>query len=367
MKISCAQTDLLKGLQISQRAVPLKTTMSILECILIDASGNDIRLTANDMELGIETIIPGSIIEHGRVCLDAKIFVDMVRNLSNNQVTLYSDENNFTSIDCEKAHFEVPGKSGDEFPYLPIIPRNDPIRISQYSLRDIIQKTIFSVADNDTKPVLKGELMEISGKNMRLSSLDGHRISIRNLTLKDEYEDCSVILPGKTLNEVAHIVGGSMDDMVLIYLAENQVLFEFERTTVVSRLIEGKFFDINRMLSDDYETKITINRRDLMESIGRSVLMVNEADRKPIVLDIHDQVFGMTISSFKGNFNEELVMVKEGRDIKIAFNPKFILDALKAIDDETITMYLLSPRAPLFIRNEAKDYIYIILPVNFNS
>ena len=367
MKISCAQTDLLKGLQISQRAVPSKTPMSILECILIDASGNDIRLTANNIELGIETIIPGSIIEHGRVCLDAKIFVDMVRNFPNNQVMLASDERNTTSIDCEKAHFEVPGKSGDDFPYLPIIPRSDPIVISQYALREIIQQTIFSVADNDIKPVLTGELIEIKGNKLRISSLDGHRISIRNITLKEEYEDCSVIVPGKTLNEIAHIISGSVDDMVSIFLAENQVVFEFDRTTVISRLIEGKFFDINRMLSKDYETKISINRRDLMESIGRSILMVNEADRKPIILDIHDQIFGMTISSFKGNFNEEQVMVKEGRDIKIAFNPRFILDALRAIEDEAITMYLLSPKAPLFIRNEAQDYIYIILPVNFNS
>ena len=367
MKITCLQSDLLKGLQISTRAVPSKTTMSILECVLIDASSGDIKLVANDMELGIETIVSGSIEEHGRVCIDAKILIDMIRNLPNNQVVLYSDEKNVTKIDCEKAHFVVPGKSGEDFPYLPIIPRNNSIRISQFSLREIIQQTIFSTSDSDVKKVLTGELLEINDKNMRLSSLDGHRISIRNIRLKEGFGECSAIIPGKTLSEISRILSGSMDDQTDIFISENHVIFDFNRTTVVSRLIEGDFFDIDRMLSDDYETKISVNRRDFMESVGRAILMVDESEKKPIIFDIHDQSFGMSISTFRGIFNEELMIIKEGRDLRIAFNPKFILDVLRAIDDENVSIYFLSPKSPCFIRNEDRDYIYVILPVNFNA
>ena len=147
MKISCSQTDLLKGLQIVSRAVPTRTTMDILECILLDATTNDIHLTSNDMELGIETFIPGIIEERGKVALNAKIFLDMVRNLPNNDVIISCDDRFQTHIECEKAHFTIPGKNGEEFPYLPVIPRNKPIQISQFTLREVIHQTIFSISD----------------------------------------------------------------------------------------------------------------------------------------------------------------------------------------------------------------------------
>ena len=367
MKITCSQAELLKGLNIVSKAVPTRTTMSILECILIDASASDIRLTSNDMEIGIETIVPGSIQERGRVALDAKIFVDMVRNLPNNQVTIASDDRFQTQIDCEKAHFTVPGKSGEDFPYIPVIPRNIPVEISQFTLRETIRQTIFSISENDNNRMMGGELFEVKGDKLRVASLDGHRISIRNIRLKESYENTSVVVPGKTLNEISKIIGGSLDEMVQIYITENHIIFEFDQTTVVSRLIEGDFFRIDQMLSNDYETKLAINRKDLMDSIGRATLMVNESDKKPIILNIHDQVFNMTISTFRGNFEEELTTIKEGRDIMIAFNPKFLMEALRAIDDENVTMYMLTPKSPCFIRNEGEDYIYLILPVNFNA
>ena len=367
MVITCSQNELLKGLNIVSKAVPVRTTMSILECILIDASTNDIRLTSNDMELGIETIVPGSIKERGRVALDAKIFLDMVRSLPNNQVTLTSDDRFVTHIDCENAHFMVPGKNGEDFPYIPVIPRNTPIELSQFTLRETIRQTIFSTLENDKNRLMAGELFEVKGENLRVASLDGHRISIRYIKLKDTYQDMSVIVPAKTLNEIAKIISGSLDNVVKIYFSDNHAIFEFDMTTVVSRLIEGEFFHIDKMLSNDYETKLLINRRDLMDSIGRSMLMVNETDKKPIVLDIYDQTFNMTVSTFRGTFQEDLTMVKEGRDIKIAFNPKFIMEALRAVDDENVSMYLLTPRSPLFIRDDAGAYVYLILPVNFNG
>lgn len=367
MVITCSQYELLKGLNTVSKAVPVRTSNPILQCILIDASTNDIRLTSNDMEIGIETIIPGSIKERGRVALDARIFVDMVRNLPNNQVTIKSDDNLMTQIKCENAHFEIPGKSGDDFPYIPVIPRNVPIEISQFTLRETIRQTIFSTKENDTKQIMSGELFEISGEYMRVSSLDGHRISIRKIRLQDSYDDTKVIVPAKTLKEISNIISGSYDDMVSIYITDNHVIFEFDMTTVVSRLIDGEFFQVDKMLSNDYETKVMINRKELMESIKRSMLMVNESDKKPIVFDIYEQTFHMNVSTTRGNFDENLNMIKDGRDIKIAFNPKFLYDALNAIDDENASLYLLTPRSPLFIRDDAGSYIYLVLPVNFNG
>ncbi len=371
MKITCSQSDLLKGLNTVGTAVPVRTTMSILECILIDASTNEIHLTSNNMELGIETIVPGTIMERGKVALDNKILSGIVRSLPNEKIMITTDEKCETYIDCENGNhpisYTIKGKSGEDFPYLPVIPRKSPVTISQFTLHEVITQTIFSISNDENNHIMSGELFELNGNRLRVVSLDGHRISIRHVDLKDNYEKSSVIVPGKTLTQVAKIINGSVDDDVTIFIAENHIIFEFDQTTVISRLFEGEFFQIDKMLSDDYETKITINRRELIESIRRATPMVSDVDKKPIVLNIYDQTFHMSITSSKGNYEEELNMIKEGRDIKIAFNPKFISDALRVIDDENVTIYLLTPKAPCFIRDESNSYIYLILPVNFNG
>ena len=210
-------------------------------------------------------------------------------------------------------------------------------------------------------------MIKIDGNKFRIVSLDGHRISIRDLNLKQSYDPVSVIVPGKTMNEISKIINGSLEEVVNIYTAENHIIFEFDNTIVVSRLIEGKYYDIDRMISSDYETKLTVKRKEFLDSITRSLLMVNESDKKPIVFDIQKLIFNMKISTTRGNFEEEITMIKEGKNIKIAFNPRFILDVLRVIDDENVTLYLLSPKSPLFIKDDDESYIYVILPVNFNA
>ena len=181
MKIICTKSDLLHGVNIALKAVPSKTTMSILECILIDASKSEITLTSNDMELGIETTIRGMIKERGIVALDAKIFSDIVRKLPDNDVVIETDSSFRTTITCEKAKFNIIGKSGEDFSYLPYIEKNEAVVLSQFTLKDIIRQTIFSIADNDNNKLMTGELFEIKDNMLKVASLDGHRISIRKV------------------------------------------------------------------------------------------------------------------------------------------------------------------------------------------
>ena len=348
------------------KAVPGKTTMPILECILIDASANEIKFTSNDMELGIETIVDGTIEEKGIIALDAKIFSEIVRKLPDNNVTITTDEKLNTLITCEKAKFNIPGKSGEDFSYLPFIEKNDCVRISQFTLKEIIRQTIFSIAANENNKLMTGELFQIENNMLRVVSLDGHRISIRKIALKEECADKKVVVPGKTLNEISKILSGEMEDMVDIYLAENHILFEFDNTKVVSRLIEGDYFKIDQMLSSDYETKITINKKEFLDCIDRASLLIRESDKKPIVISITDNSLELSISSFFGSMEENILIQKEGRDILIGFNPKFLMDVLRVIDDEEINIYLVNPKAPCFIKDDSESYIYLILPVNFN-
>lgn len=367
MKFVCKKTDLLKGVNIVLKAVPSKTTMSILECILIDASAGQIKMTANDMELGIETVIEGDIREKGIIAIDAKIFSEIVRKLPDNDVTIETDANFQMLICCEKARFSIAGKSGEDFSYLPYIEKAEPVVVSQFSLREVIKQTIFSISDNESNKMMTGELFEISGNHLKVVSLDGHRVSIRKLELKGEYQPRKVIVPGKTLIEVSKILSGELDALVNLFFTKNHIVFEFDETTVVSRLIEGEYFRIEQMLSTDYETKVRVNKKELLNCIDRATLLIRESDKKPIIIQIEDGEMRLKLTSGVGSMNEEIVIEKEGKDILIGFNPKFMIDALRVIDDEMVTLYLVNPKAPCFIRDEKGTYIYLILPVNFSS
>lgn len=367
MKIICSKSNLLKSVSISLKAVPSKTTMPILECILIDATTNLIKFTSNDMELGIETIVEGSIEEKGMVALDAKIFYEIIRRLPDNDVIIKTDEKYTATITCEKAKFNIPGKSGEDFAYLPIIERDEPLTISQYTLKNMICQTIFSIAVNENNKLMTGELFEIKDNCLKIVSLDGHRVAIRKMPLKRQYSDRKVVVPGKTLSEISKILSGEMDDMVSIFFTRNHILFEFDQTMVVSRLIEGEYFRIDQMLSSDYETKLSINKKEFLDCIDRATLLVREGDKKPIIIHITDNRMELRIDSAMGSMNEDIDIEKDGKDILIGFNPKFLIDALKVIDDETISIYLVNPKAPCFIRDDDETYTYLILPVNINQ
>ena len=228
-------------------------------------------------------------------------------------------------------------------------------------------KSVFSIADNDNNKLMTGELFEIHNNEFKVVSLDGHRISIRKIELKDSYPDRKVIVPGKSLQEVSKILSGETDEEVRIFFTGNHIVFEFDNTMVVSRLIEGEYFKINQMLSSDYETKVVINKKEFLDSIDRANLLIREGDKKPIIINITDGSLEVKVQSAIGSLNEDIDINKEGKDIMIGFNPKFLIDALRVIDDETVDIYLVNPKAPCFIRDKEENYIYLILPVNFSA
>lgn len=289
MKLTFKKDSLLNGINIVLKAVPSKTTMPILECILIDASSDEIKLTANDMELGIETKVDGNILEKGKIALDAKLFSEIIRKLSSEDsvVTIDSDEKFNTVISCENSVFKIQGRDGEEFSYLPYIEKNKYICLSQFSLKELIRQTIFSISVNDSNKMMTGELFEVNGGTLRVVSLDGHRMAIRKIALKDEYESTKVIVPGKTLNEISKILTGDNEKEVLIYFGTNHILFEFDDTIVISRLIEGEYFKVDQMLSSDYETKVSLNKKEFLDCIERATILIRENDKKPALSLIH--------------------------------------------------------------------------------
>lgn len=368
MKISCSQSALLNSVNTVSKAVPSKTPMPILECILIKAENGSLKLTASNMELGIETIVSeGMIEEEGYVALDAKLFSDMIRNLSQDTVFLESDDQYHTVIRCGKAEYKIIGKSGQDFPKLPIVKLDDPVVIRQLSLKNIIQQTSFAAAVNEANKMMTGVYLEIHGNMMKMIALDGHRISIRVLQLSQPYPDHKVVIPGKSLNEINKNLTSEINNEAAIYFTDNQMIVDVENTTMVVRLIEGEYFNYKQMIRENYGTKLNVNRKELMEGINRATLLVKEGEKKPVIMNVTNDQIELIGNSAVGSMKEEIQALKEGNDLMIGFNPKFLLDALRVIDDEEITMYLMDSKSPVFIKNDDETYNYIILPVNFTN
>ena len=315
------------------------------------------------MELGIETKVEGSILSKGKIALDAKLLSEIIRKLSGGEsdITIESDDNYNTTITCDNSVFHIQGKNGDEFSYLPFIEKDHFICLSQFTLKEVIRQTLFSISVNDSNKMMTGELFQVTDNELKVVSLDGHRMSIRKVELKDHYENIKVIVPGKTLGEISKILNGDNEKDVRIYFSKNHILFEFDDTVVVSRLIEGEYF------RSDYETKVTVNKKEFLDCIDRASILIRENDKKPIIISITDHSMELKMNSSFGSMNAEVMIHKNGKDIMIGFNPKFLMDALRIIDDEEVDLYMMNPKSPCFIKDADETYIYLILPVNFNA
>ena len=291
MKIICKKADLVKAVQTVSKAVPMKSSTTILECILLRAEKEKITLTGNNLELGIETMMSGNIEEEGSIAIQAKVFGEIVRKLPEGDVVLETGEKDQATVRCKKTKYNLAVKSAEEYTCIPDVERKNRVMISEFDLKEAIRQTIFSVADTTTKKAMTGELWEINGKELKIVALDGHRISLRKVKLKKELQEC----------------------------------------------------------------------------IDRAGLLLKDDAKKPIILNIEENILSLEVASNMGSMNESMFIVKEGEKLRIGFNPKFLLEMLRVIDDEEVFMYFTNAKTPCTVRDEKDSYVYLVLPVNLSA
>lgn len=363
MEIKCNKKELTEALSKVSKAVANKTTLSILECILIQADKN-LKLTANNTELGIESSIDADITEGGSIAVEAKLFSDIVRKLPDGEVTIKT-EDSMCLIQCGRSKFNVAARESNEYPFIEDVEKDAPIVMLQYELKEIIRQTIFAIAQNENNKIMTGALFQVADDKLKVTTLDGHRIAIRAVDLNNQSKDCKVIIPGKTLIEINKIL--SDNGTVNLYMDKSMMLFEFGNTVVTSRLIEGDYFDVDKMKMPDYETKITADRAELIECLDRATLLVKDTDRKPTIFEINDGEMSVHINSTLGSMNEIVAIDKSGADVRIGFNPYFLIDALRVIDDGKVNIYFGTNKQPCHINDDAETYYYMILPISLNK
>ena len=367
MNLKFQKAQLVNALSIVMKAVSTKTSSVILESILISASDNRVVLDATDTELSIQTEVDAVIVKAGGVVLNAKLFSEIVRKFDSTEslIELDVDSDFKTTIRCEQAVFNIMGIDPVEFIPMPKIDRDAFISLSQFSLKEVIRQTEFSTAISDINRMMGGELIDVKNNVAKFVTLDGHRMSIRNIELMGEYEDQKCVVPIKSLQEVMRIIDSDTQKNVNIYFSKDHILFEFDRTLVLSRILDGEFFRIESMLSNDYDTKVNVSRLKLQNAIEQSMILIRENEHKPMILDIENGMLKLSVNSSLGFMDAKVNIEKSGSDLKIAFNPKFLVDALKVIDDDFVNIYFTNAKSPCFIRDDKNTYTYLILPVNF--
>ena len=363
MKVICSKEKLMEGINIVQKAVSTKTTLPILEGILLEA-GEVFKLTGNDLEIGIECLVEADIKRQGNVVLNSRMFGDIVRRLPDSEVLLEVKENSVVNIECEKSLFEIKGLSAAGFPALPVIEKEDGLKISQKLIKEMIKQTIFAVSLDENRPILTGALVEYKSGSLTLVSIDGFRLALRKSDTDGTSADKNVVIPGKTLNEISKIML-PVDDEVAIYTASNQILFDMGNCKVVSRLLEGEYLNYKGIIPQDYETKIKINTKDLLASFERASLIITTEERRfPVKLNISDELMIITSNTDVGAVREEIRLEMEGNKIDIAFNPRYFIDALRVIDDESVYVNFTSSIGPCTIKPiQGDEFAYLILPI----
>ena len=372
MRLICEKNILQDALNLIGRAVPSRTTLPILECVLFTAEeGVGITLFANDMEMSINTTpIPADIEESGSVALNARLFTEIIRKMPGDYVEIETDDKLVTQCKCGQAKLKISGLPADEFPTIPeeeLEAVQARYKLKSNILRDMIKQTIFSVSVDPSKAVLTGELLEINDNTLRVVAVDMFRISYRSTALPGDSPDASAVVPAKALNELSRAISGDTEEDIDFYFTNKRALFGTNNFIMSVRLLEGEFIRYNQIFNQDFTTMVVINRSMMLGSLERSVLVAMENRQISITLDIRDDALIITSQSEKGQTYDEIPCETDGTDMQIFFNPRYLIEALRAIDDDNIVIKFNTSRSPCTIQSLTDetqgDYKYLIVPL----
>ena len=366
MQIICYKENLVNGANLVLKAISSRTTLPILECILLEAT-DIFKMTSNNLEMAVETspIEVESIVEQGSIAINAKMFSDIIKRLPEDKVIIKVDHDRVVYIKSGKAEFKLFGMDTEEFPALPEVEKLESYCITANVFKNMIRQTIFSISSLEDKPVYTGELIEIEDGVLNLVAVDNFRVSLRKKKLSESGSDIMAIVPGKTMNELSKIL--STDEEVSIYFSDKHIIFETAECTLISRTIEGEFLKYKQVLNQEYSTEVGVNTKEMLDALERSTLIATENKKTPIIIKITNGLLSITSKAEAGDLYDELNISMQGESLEISFNPKFLIDAIKVIDSDYIKLGFNTQLSPCIISDD-KDtsFKYLVLPLRPN-
>ena len=371
MNFICSKQKLQEGISIVTKAITGKTTMPILEGILIQTNDNEIKLTTYDLEIGIEYVMECDVKEQGSTVVNAIMFSEIIRKLPDTEIYLTLNDKNLLEIECEGSLYKLATMNPEEFPELPKIEVENSIEVEQNTLKNMIRKTIFAVSSEENRPIFTGCLFEVKQNKLNIVAVDGFRLALRSIFLNKQTNDFNAVIPGKTLNEVNKILLDSFEP-VKIGVSKNQALFEMDNCKIVTRILDGEFLNYKSVIPENWETRVEVNKNNLQNSFERISLIsassVEKEKKYPVKINVDIGKVVISCTNQTGDAKEELFVATEGKNLEAGFNPKYFLDSLKAIDDENVYVEFGTSISPCLIKStENKDYVYMILPIRLKE
>lgn len=370
MRFSCNQQTLTKALNIVSKAVTIRTTIPILKGILLRVDNNGIlTMSASDLDISIEKKIKVDNSEPGEIVVLSKLFGDIIRKLPDGDI--YIEENNGkVQIKCSNSEFNIIGLSAEEFPNInPNEKDSEELVFNKEILKDMIKKTSFSASIDENKGAMTGVLVEMEENTLNMVAIDGFRMAIARESMKNKKRQ-NIIIPAKILNEISRIISETDidNDDVTMLLNTKKAVFIMENTKIVIRLLEGEFMNYKRIIPADSSCRVVLNKNDFLESVERASLLAKVGKNNLVRLEIKDNIMEITSKSEEGNVKEEIIISKEGNNLTIGFNSKYLIDVLKVVDDESINMLFNTNVSPCLIKPISGDsFEYLVLPVRISQ
>jgi len=371
MKFIIDRDSLVNSLNIVLRGVSARTTLPILKGILLKADEEEgkVYFSSSDLEISIETSVKTQIIEKGSIVVSAKLFSDVIRKLPAGDIEINIEEGNAVFIKSGKIEDTLQGIQADEFPTMEKTPEEDKLCFDGEMFKDMVKKTVFAASIEEARGIITGLLFEIKKKEAMMVALDGYRMAIVNEEVNGE-EEKNLIISARIMNEVAKIAAETLevDEEIIINSIENKVFFTMKDTRISARLMEGEFIKYKDIIPKESKVKVKIDREELFESVERASLLVREGKNSFIRFSFNDDILNITSRADEGKYFESINIEKDGEDLEIGFNGRFVSDTLKAIEDKEVILEFNTSISPCLVRPVKGDkFIYLILPVRLSS
>lgn len=367
MKFSCKQNELNEALNNISRAVPQKSPISALTAIKLCVNKNTLELTGYDLELGMQTKINIESEDFGEVLLESHLFCEIIRKMPSEQILIEVDNNLTTTIRGDNAEYKILAMSADDYPSIPDYDSGDSFTVPQALLKNMINQTIFAVAVTDNKPILTGELFDITDGLFNLVAIDGFRLAVRSEKI-DTDNRYHFVVKSKALSEVSKLLKDDEDSKVTVHVSKKHIAFEISGYMVISRLLEGEFHNYKGSIPTNHSTEIILNTKDLISSLERCMLLINDKNKAPVKCIFNNGQVKISCSTGMGKLSDEFNIDLAGQMVEIGFNCRYLLDALKASESDKVKLQLnggLSPMKILPIDGDA--YTFLVLPVRLKS
>jgi DNA polymerase III subunit beta len=361
LRITCTKDDLVQGLALVGRAVSNRTAIQILSGILLEASEDELRLAATDMELSLRVTVPARVEGDGAVVLPGRTLVDIARLLPGDEVTVeHRASESVVHVESASASYTLHTYNAEDFPRLPELSDAQTFAVDREALLETITRVARAASRDEARPVLTGVLVHFAGDKLVMAATDSYRLAVKETALSSTAPELEAIVPGRALQELSRVAGDA--DEITVGVQENQVLFSAGGVWLTTRRIDGQFPNYRQLLPETFEHELTVPRAELLDVVRRAAVMIQRAT--PLQLRFADgEVTVVARTHEVGESKESMPVAYTGEPLEIGFNAEFLREGLESVEGDDVQLKLISPLRPAILTDEGEDFTYLVMPI----